>query len=67
MDRQTLGDRVHRFDKEGPDGLTSREGAGRPWLLDDRQMREPAQIVETGPEERWCGALAAHRSGSDHR
>ena len=28
MDRQTLRDWVHRFNEEGPDGLTNRKGAG---------------------------------------
>ena len=30
MDRQTLRDWVHRFNAQGPDGLTNKEGAGRP-------------------------------------
>lgn len=50
MDRQTLRDWVHRFNAEGPDGLTNRQGAGRPRLLSEDQMRELAQIVETGPD-----------------
>ena len=50
MDRQTLRDWVHRFNAEGPDGLTNRRGAGRPRLLSEDQMRELAQIVETGPD-----------------
>jgi hypothetical protein len=28
MNRQTLRDRVHRFNEEGPEGLTNRKGAG---------------------------------------
>ncbi len=50
MDRQTLRDWVHRFNEDGPDGLTNREGAGRPRLLNDEQMRELSVIVQTGPE-----------------
>ena len=50
MDRQTLRDWVHRFNQDGPDGLTNREGAGRRRLLSDEQMRELARIVETGPD-----------------
>ncbi len=38
MDRQTLRDWVHRFNDEGPDGLTNRKGAGRPRYLSDVQM-----------------------------
>ena len=30
MDRQTLRDWVHRFNEQGPDGMTHKEGAGRP-------------------------------------
>ena len=50
MDRQTLRDWVHRFNEEGPEGLTNRKGAGRPRLLSDEQMRELGEIVETGPD-----------------
>jgi transposase len=50
MDRQTLRDWVHRFNEDGPDGLTHRAGAGRPRLLSDEQMGELSVIVETGPD-----------------
>ncbi|MCH8952828.1 MAG: transposase [Proteobacteria bacterium] len=50
MDRQTLRDWVHRFNAEGPDGLINRQGAGRPRLLNEDQMKELARIVETGPD-----------------
>ena len=30
MDRQTLRDWAHRFNKDGPDGLTNRKGAPLP-------------------------------------
>ena len=30
MDRQTLRDWVHRFNEQWHDGLTNKEGAGRP-------------------------------------
>ena len=46
MDRQTLRDWVHRFNAQGPDGLTNKEGAGRPRLITDEQMQELAKIVE---------------------
>ena len=36
MDRQTLRDWVHRFNEEGPDGLTNRKGAGRTRYLSSR-------------------------------
>ncbi len=57
MDRQTLRDWVHRFNEEGPDGLTNREGAGRPRLLSDEQMQELAQIVEAGPDREVDGVV----------
>ena len=50
MERQTLRDWVHRFNEKGPEGLTNREGAGRPRLLSDEQMKQLSRIVETGPD-----------------
>jgi transposase len=47
MDRQTLRDWAHRFNAEGPEGLTDRPRAGRPRQLTDAQMAELAEIVET--------------------
>lgn len=38
MDRQTLRDWVHQFNKYGPDGLTNAKGAGRPRSLNAGQM-----------------------------
>ena len=65
MDRQTLRDWVHRFNEEGPDGLTNRKGAGRTRYLSDVQMKELGEIVETGPE-RGC-PLAADRPEAGDR
>lgn len=62
MDRQTLRDWVHRFNEGGPDGLTNREGAGRRRLLNDDQMGELAQIVETGPDREADGVIRWRRS-----
>ena len=50
MDPQTLRDWVYRFNELGADGLTNKEGAGRPRLITDEQMREFARIVEAGPD-----------------
>ncbi len=61
MDRQTLRDWVHRFNADGPEGLTNREGAGRPRLLNDKQMLELAQIVETGPDRETDGVVRWRR------
>lgn len=57
MDRQTLRDWVHRFNESGPDGLTNLKGAGRPRLLSDKQMKELARIVETGPDRKVDGVV----------
>lgn len=57
MDRQTLRDWVHRFNELGPDGLTNAKGAGRRRLLNDDQMKELAQIVETGPDRERDGVV----------
>ena len=61
MDRQTLRDWVHRFNAQGPDGLTNREGAGRPRLLSDDQMRELSEVVETGPDQAVDGVVRWRR------
>jgi len=61
MDRQTLRDWVHRFNEQGPDGLTNAKGAGRPRLLNDEQMQELSQIVETGPDLEVDGVVRWRR------
>lgn len=61
MDRQTLRDWVLRFNAEGPDGLSNRQGAGRPRLLNDNQMRELAGIVQTGPNQVVDGVVRWRR------
>ena len=58
MDRQR--DWVHRFNEEGPDGLTNRKGAGRTRYLSDVQMKE-RQIVETGPDPAVDGVVRWRR------
>jgi len=50
MDRQTLRDWVHRFNAEGPNGLTDRPRPGRECRLSEIQMAKLAEIVETGPD-----------------
>lgn len=50
MDRQTLRDWAHRFNAEGPEGLTDRPRPGRGRWLSAAQMAELAEIVETGPD-----------------
>ena len=61
MDRQTLRDWAHRFNAEGPEGLTDRPRAGRPRQLTDAQMAELAEIVETGPDPVRDGVIRWRR------
>ena len=61
MDRQTLRDWVHRFNEEGPDGLIDRFHPRRRRRLDDAQMRELAEIVETGPDPATDGVTRWRR------
>ncbi len=50
MDRQTLRDWVHRFNAEGPDGLTDRWAGGPKPRLTAAQKEALSQIVERGPD-----------------
>ena len=61
MDRQTLRDWVHRFNAEGPDGLTDRPRPGRERWLSKAQMAELAEIVETGPDPAVDGVVRWRR------
>lgn len=61
MDRQTLRDWVHRFNEEGPDGLTNRMGPKRQRRLSEEQMKALAEIVETGPEPAVDGVVRWRR------
>ena len=61
MDRQTLRDWAHRFNVEGPEGLTDRPRAGRPRQLTDAQMEELGVIVETGPDPATDGIVRWRR------
>ncbi len=61
MDRQTLRDWAHRFNAEGPEGLTDRPRAGRPRRLTEAQMEELAEIVETSPDPATDGVIGWRR------
>lgn len=61
MDRQTLRDWAHRFNAEGPEGLKDRPHSGRPRQLSEAQMRELAEIVETGPDPALDGVVRWRR------
>jgi len=62
MDRQTLRDWVHRFNAEGPEGLSNRKGAGRPSLLSEAQLQMLGEIVETGPDPSRDGVVRWRRA-----
>ena len=61
MDRQTLRDWAHRFNAEGPEGLTDRRRPGRECWLSEAQMAELAEIVETGPDPAVDGVVRWRR------
>jgi transposase len=61
MDRQTLRDWVHRFNAEGPEGLGNRSAPGRVCWLNPDQLRELAEIVETGPDPETDGVVRWRR------
>jgi transposase len=61
MDRQTLRDWAHRFNAEGPEGLRDRARAGRRRRLNEAQMVDLAEIVETGPDPATDGVIRWRR------
>lgn len=75
MDRQTLRDRVHRFNAHGPDGLKDNRSPGPRARLSPEQQAELAGLVEAGPDlardgvVRWRADLQrviAERFGVDY-
>jgi transposase len=62
MDRQTLRDWVHRFNKYGPEGLTDTWSKGNPPRLSPEQQAELAQLVETGPDRAVHGVVRWRRA-----
>jgi transposase len=75
MDRQTLRDWVHRFNRSGPEGLIDNWTEGPKPRLSEEQLAQFAQIVESGPDRekdgvvRWRGIdlkrVIAKRFGVD--
>ena len=61
MDRQTLRDWAHRFNAEGPEGLKNRKGAGPKSRLNGAQLKDLADIVETGPDPDKNGVVRWRR------
>lgn len=50
MQRQTLRDWVHRYNKDGVGGLCSLRSPGRPPALNEEQMAELRELVLAGPD-----------------
>ena len=61
MDRQTLRDWVHRFNKEGPDGLFDHKAKGGVSRLSPKQRAELADLVEKGPDRKVDGVVRWRR------
>jgi transposase len=61
MDRQTLRDWAHRFNAHGPAGLKDNYRRGNPRRLSPAQLKELAQIVETGPDRAVDGVVRWRR------
>ena len=55
MDRQTLRDWAHRFNR--PDGLIDIKPTGRPSKISDEQKEALKQLVETGPDPEKDGVV----------
>lgn len=62
MDRQTLRDWVHRFNAEGPGGLTGRPCGGSKSRLSRDQLAELAELVEAGPDPETDGVVRWRRA-----
>src|SRR3954453_15487685 len=61
MDRQTLRDRVHRYNEEGLAGLHDRHRSGRKPRLTPEQEAELAAAVERGPDPDRGGVVRWRR------
>jgi transposase len=61
MDRQTLRDWVHRFNKSGPEGLLDAWTSGPTPRLTSDQTAELAALVETGPNRKADGVVRWRR------
>jgi transposase len=69
MDRQTLRDWVHRFNKAGPNGLRDAWASGPTPRLSAAQKAQLADIVEAGPDREVDGVVCrpARQSKSGSR
>src|SRR3712207_424746 len=55
---RTLGDRVHRYNEEGGEGLRDRPRPGRPCASDEGQQATLKAIVPKGPRLERDGCVA---------
>jgi transposase len=62
MDRQTLRDWVHRYNKEGLDGLTDRARSGRPASLSWVEQGKLASWIEEGADLARDGVVRFRRA-----
>ena len=67
MDRQTLRDRVHRYNAEGIDGLGNRRRNGVKLRLTSDQMAQLATWVEHGSDPKRDGVVRWRRVDLAHR
>lgn len=61
MDRQTLRDWIHRYNAQGPCGLSNRGGGGVRPLLSAAQLAEVSAWVEAGPDPARDGVVRWRR------
>ena len=61
MDRQTLRDWVHRFNRSGPEGVIDNWTEGPKPRLSAEQLTRFAQIVEAGPDREKDGVVRWRR------
>jgi len=61
MDRQTLRDRVHRFNASVPEGLIDNRTDGPKPRLSAEQLAQFAKIVEAGPDRKKDGIVRWRR------
>ena len=64
VDRQTLCDWINRYNSEGPAGLKSRPGRGRPSMLSEVRRAEVGRWLENGPQDgvpAWTVGLVRNR------
>jgi transposase len=67
MDRQTLRDWVHRYNAEGPEGLSNRRSGGRSPRLTSEQKATLADWVRAGPDLATDGVVRWRRIDLKHK